>query len=257
MKSSRIHWASILVLGSFAILTTGNTGFSQTTKSDSAQDLLRGTKKRTLEAQVADKQTEVARLNEDLSKARKESDEVQNSINATGVTMSDTTASLQKQTAERARLTQALEVVNLRIEAEKLTLDGLKKLSEAQSKAVTVLASRIEETESRLNLGTLELKMKTEELLWEDGAFVASEETKKLQGAATELRRKLAAMEKTMSAARLAAREAMASATLKLQTADAATQKAKKRAEELDLADTGKVPSANADENVPKATQAK
>ena len=257
MNNSRIHRASILVIGALAMLTLDTIAVSQTARTDSAQDLLRGAQKQTLEAQVADRQTEVARLSEDLAKARKESDDVQRSINATGVAMSDTTASLQKLTAERARLTQALEVVGLRIEAEKQTLDGLKKLSEAHGKAMAHLASRIEETEARLNLGTLELKMKTEELQWEDGNFVASEDTKKLQGAATELRRKLAAMEKTVTAARTATREAMAAATSKLQTADAATQKAKKRAEELSLDDTSKVPSANADENVPKATPAK
>ena len=257
MKCSRTRWASVLVLGSIATLTICNSGLAQTTKSDSAQGLLRGAQKRTLEAQVAEKQTEVARLNEDLTKARKESDAVQQSINATGVAVSDTTTSLQKLNAEKARLLQALEVVSLRIDAEKLTLDGLKKLTDAHNKTAAQLANRIEETEARLNLGTLELKIKTEELLWEDGAFVASEETKKLQGATAELRRKLAAMEKTTAAARLAAREAMGVASSRLQTADMATQKAEKRAEELGLSDTGKVPSTNADENVPKATPAR
>ena len=257
MKSSRIRWASVLVFGSFATLTICNSGLSQAAKPDSAQGLLRGAQKRALEGQVADKQTEVARLNEDLTKARKESDAVQQSINATGVAVSDTTTSLQKLNAEKARLLQALEVVNLRIEAEKLTLDGLRKLTEAQNKSAMQLSNRIEETEARLNLGTLELKIKTEELLWEDGAFVASEETKKLQIAITELRKKLAAMEKTTATARLAAREAMGAASAKLQTAEAATQKAQKRAEELGLGDTSKVPSTNEDENVPKATPAK
>ena len=77
------------------MLTLDTIAVSQTARTDSAQDLLRGAQKQTLEAQVADRQTEVARLSEDLAKARKESDDVQRSINATGVAMSDTTASLQ------------------------------------------------------------------------------------------------------------------------------------------------------------------
>ena len=212
--------------------------FSETKSPEDAQALLQEVKKRDLERQIAAKQTELNRLNEDLTKGRKESDDLKRSIDGMGVAILETTSHVDQLSAEKTRLTQALEVTNLRIEAEKLKLHGLKMLSDAQSKALGTLTNRIEDTDLRATVGTAELKLMSDGPLLDGGDPAAAESSSKLKSQITELKKKRAKNERTTLEANTAAREAMQAASSKLQLADVAAGKAKKRADELGLAAT-------------------
>lgn len=223
------------------------------TKSEDAQALLQDVKKRDLERQTAAKQTEVNRLNEDLSKARKESDELKQSIDGMGVAILEATSHVDQLSAERTRLTQALEVTNLRIDAEKLKLHGLKMLSDAQSKALGTLTNRIDDTDLRATVGAAELKLMSDGPLLDGSDPVATESTSKLKSQITDLKKKRAKNERSTLEANTAAREAMLAASSKLQLADAAAGKARKRADELGLNDTANISSEKGAITGPKA----
>lgn len=235
MTPKKFPVVSSVSLTAILALVFSTLAFSQAKSPDEAQALVEEVKKQNLERQTAAKQTELNRLNEDLTKGRNESNDLKRSIEEMEISAMESTSHLDQLSAERTRLAQALEVANLRIDAEKLKLTGLKMLTNAQQKALATLSTRIEDTELRATVGAAELKLMTEGSDTADAG--AKDGASKLRSQIAELRKKRSQGEKTIADANTAARDALQSAAAKLQLADAAAAKAKKRADELGLAE--------------------
>ncbi len=235
------------------VLTFSVPAHSQTKSPADSRALLHEVKKHEVERQVAAKQTDLNRLNEDLSKGRNESDELKKSIGGMQAAIAETTGHLDQLSAERTRLTQALEVANLRIEAEKTKLTGLRMLSDAQTKALGTLANRVEDMDLRAAVGAAELKLMSEGALSDGGDPADTEGASKLRTQIAELKKRRVKSERSTTDANSAAREAMAAASSKLLLADVAAGKAKKRADDLGLGESTNAVSSKDTITGPKA----
>jgi hypothetical protein len=242
-----------VTLAAIIALSFATPAFSETKSPEDAQALLHDVKKREVERKVAAKQTELNRLNEDLAKGRDESNDLNRSIAEMGIATTETTSLLDQLSAERTRLTQALEVTNLRLDAERLKLTGLKMLSGAQGKVLASLSSRNEDTELKSAIGVAELKLLSDESSTDQTDAGATESSSKLKTQIADLKRKRAKNEKPIKDAATAAHEAMDAASAKLAQAESAGAKAKKRAAELGLAETAEASSQKAAITAPKA----
>lgn len=240
-------------LATIIALSFSTPAFSEPKTPEDAQALLHDVKKRDFDRKVATKQTELNRLNEDLAKARDESKDLNRSIAEMGIAITETSSQLDQLSGERTRLTQALEVTNLRLDAEKLKLSGLKMLSAAQSKVLASLSNRNEDTELKAAVGAAELKLIADESTSNQADASAAENASKLRAQIADLKKKRAKYEPTIKDASTAAREAMEAASAKLSLADTASARAKKRADELGLAEVADASSHKAAITAPKA----
>jgi hypothetical protein len=240
------------------------TARGETKSPENAQALLLEVKKRDFEREIAAKQIEVNRLNEDLTKAQAESEDLKRSIEGIGTAIDDTSTNLDKLSAERTRLSQALEVATLRVEAEKLKVTGYKMLSEGQKKALSYMSSRIESTERKGAIAAAELKLASkqdapatgEPVLDNAKATSDANETEtisKLKSQIAELRKKGAKSQQALTDASHAADVAIEAASAKLAQADSAAAKANKRADELGLAEVAVGPGEKDAITAPKA----
>lgn len=241
-----------VMVGWMVALTLSHSAFSQADSAEKAQALLLEVKSQELERQIAAKRTELDRLNEDLSKARKEAEELQRSIDGIGKAVTDSNARLEKLGGVKTRLTQALEVNALRIEAEKLKLAGLKMLGDAQTKSLATLNSHIEDTDVKAAVGNAEMKLMSHGKSSGGDEAASAQEAAKLRSEIADLKRRRTKSERSSSTLGIAAREAMQAASMKLQSADSAEAKAKKRADELGIGESDTPAGADA-EHVPKA----
>jgi len=249
-----------LSLAAMFALSLSVPAFCETKSPEDAQALLQDVKKRDLERQIASKETELNRLKEDLTRQRKESEDLKRSIEGMGVAITETTTDLDQLSAERTRLTQALEVATLRIDAEKLKLAGLKMLSDAQSKVLARLTNHIEGTELKSTIGDLELKLvagrerpSSEEPILDNANAGVADNTSKLKAQISDLKKKSAKSDRATSEAGTIAGEAMLAASAKLASADAAATKANKKADELGLAEVAEGPAEKDPITGPKA----
>ncbi len=196
---------------------------AQAAEPDNAKALLEKVKHRDLERQVTARQTEIDRLAEDLAKGHKEAETMQANLDTTGNLLKESAAHLDQLISQRKRLEQVMELTTLRIEAERLKAEGLRLLGDAQGKALIALTKRAEETDARASLGGAELKM----LAPPDGAPVS--DAPRARPALTELRKKLALAESATANAEKIARDGMRAASSKLELADIAGVKAKRK----------------------------
>jgi hypothetical protein len=219
---------SILTAGACA-LTLAATASAENESADNAQSFLESVKKRELERQMAAKQTELNRLAEDVEKEKKEAETMQANIAATGDLHKESTSQLEKLGAQKKRMEQVLELTRMRIEAEALKAEGLKMLADAQGKTLAALNKRAEETQARIALGAAELKQLSPGT-FEPNEEAAGKQAGKGQTTVGDLRKKLAASVSLSASAERIAREAMTAASSKLDLANAAGGKAKKKA---------------------------
>jgi hypothetical protein len=243
------------------------TALGESKTSENAQALIQEVKKRDLEREIAAKQTEVNRLNEDLSKERGVAEDLKRSIEGIGLAIEESSSNLEKLSAERARLAQALEVATLRVEAEKLKVAGLKMLSEGQGKVLNYVSSRIEATERKAEIASAELKvvnwrepLPVEEVILDNSnpatqqQASGGESLSKLKAQIAELKRKGTKSQTVLTEASQAADVAIEAASAKLAQADAAAAKANKRAEELGFSETAEKSEDKDAITAPKAT---
>lgn len=219
--------AGLAALAGICILTLAGSALAENAEPENAKTLLEKVKRRDLDRQMAAGQTYLDRLAEDLAKGRKEAETMQANIEATSNLIKETAANHSQFVGQRKRLEQVISLTAMRIEAEKLKGEGLQLLADAQAKALAALNKRGEETELRAAVGAAELK-----LLAADSAPV-TETTGKEARAHTpmnDLRKKLAASEVVAANAEKIAREAMRAASAKLELADIAGAKAKRKA---------------------------
>ena len=218
------------VLAGVCLLALAGSAPAQTDTPDNAQSLLENVKRRDLERQIAVKQTDLDRLAEDLAREQKEAETLHASIATTGNLVKESGLQLDKLVGQRKRLEQVLELTMLRIEAEKQKADGLKMLGEAQAKALAAMAKQAEETNLRASLGAAELKLLSPAPN-ETGAEPAGKDTAgKARPSLADLRKKLAACELSTANANKSAHDAMRAAASRLELANIANGKAKRRA---------------------------
>ena len=205
---------------------------AQEAGQENARSLLMELKQRDLDRQVASKQREIERTNGDLRLARMQAQKLQESIDATNSLMGDTAGYLEQLQAQKARLEQVVELTALRIDAERQKVDGLKALGEAQFKALESVIKHIEETETRANLAGVELRLLNESANLEP---VAEGPGAKTPPELVDLRKKASANRQALAAMDKSASEAMRAAAQKLEAADVAAIKAKRKAIDLGL----------------------
>ena len=225
-----------------AAITVPHMAAAETGRSETAQLLLEEAKTTELQRKVTAKQTELERYNEDLNRAREQADALEKSIEKVGLAVGETNAHLDELTSQKKRLTQLLELVTLRIEAEKTKVEGLRMLGGAQTKSLAAIARRNEETELRSNISKADLGLLSPKALPIIGAADGPESGPGKQGSATDLRKRLEKTVHATVAAGTLARDAMTSATAKLQQADAAGAKAARRGSELGIDEIPELP---------------
>lgn len=219
-KNSAVLFTAILGTGCALAVSA----LAQTPEPENAKSLLEKVKRRDLERQVTARQTDLDRLAEDLAKGHKEAETMQANVDATGALLKESAANLGQLQNQKKRLEQVIELTTLRIEAERLKSEGLQLLADAQGKALTALTKRAEVTDLRATLGAAELKT----LAPPDDAAPATD-APRARPALTELRKKLALSESAAASAEKIARDAMRTASGKLELADIAAVKAKRK----------------------------
>ena len=243
MKTIHQYFASygISLLWIVAI-TVPRMAVAEAGRTENAQLLLEEAKTTELERKIAAKQTELERHNEDLNKAREQADALEKSIEKVGAAVGETNAHLDHLASQKKRLMQMLELVTLRIEAEKTKVEGLRMLGGAQTKSLAAIARRNEETELRSHITKTDLGLLSPKALPIIGAADGPDSGPGKLGSAADLRKRLEKVNHTTVAASAAARDAMLAATAKLQQADAAGAKAARRGSELGIDEIPELP---------------
>ena len=231
---------------SILMLAIPQRAFSETPGRHNAKALLDESKLIDYEQRIAAKKTEMDRLNEDLKKGSDEIDTLEKRIQKVGSAADDATKQLEQLSSLKKRATAELELLNLRIEAERLKGDGLRMLQGANRKLQDAAARRNEETTARTALvaaETRQLATKAPAAAADSGP--AKPHTAKNEPTLTEWRKNLEKAERLTATAETQAREAMASAGVKLQEAEAAAAKAEKKQEDLALEKDPSFPGGN------------
>ena len=207
--------------------------FSETASRHDASALLDEAKKSEYERKIAAKQTEMDRLNEDLKKGEKELETLDKGIQKVGTAESEATKQLEQFTAQKKRATAELELLSLRIEAERIKGDGLRMLQSANRKALDAMAKRNEETTAKTALVAAETRQLGTKSSPPDVASGPAKQTAKNEPTLTDWRKKLAKAERASGTADHQAREAMTAASTRLQEAEKAAAKAEKKQAEI------------------------
>ena len=197
--------------------------------------LLESVKKREIETQLALKQTEIQRLNEDLQKQEKEQASLQQSMDSIAIAVAESNDLLEQYLARKKYLTRALELTSQRIDAERLKVDGLKTLSDAQARERDHVAKRFESTTIRSNIEGANFRILSQKQAPTEGEAAPKDATTKLLSEIADLKKRLERSERNTAAAAKLSREAMLSASEKLVQVENAGMKAKKTAEEWNL----------------------
>lgn len=193
---------------------------------EKARALLDEVKKSELDRQVAVKQTEIERIQQDQAKTERDAANVQKTIESTTALITDSDEEINKLAMESRRMEHELALAEVRMGAERLKIDGLRALSAAQSKSLTALARRGEEAEARTRLRAAELA-----LLKEGKPIPAEGKEDAGQSEIGKCRKALALAEAKTAVEERAAREAMTAAAAKMALADAKESTAKRLAE--------------------------
>lgn len=231
-----------------AILTFANPhrAFSETGGRQNAKALLDESKLIDYEGRIAAKKTEMDRLNEDLKKGTDEIDALEKRVQKVGTAADEAAKQLETLTSLRKRATAELELLNLRIDAERLKGDGLRMLQAANKKLQEAATKRNEEITARTALVAAETRLlaaKAPAAAADSGP--AKPHPAKNEPTLTEWRKSLEKAERATATAETQAREAMAAAGTKLQEAEAAAAKAGKKQEDLALEKDPSFPGGN------------
>ena len=144
--------------------------------------LLEDVKKRELASQLAVKETEMQRLNEDLQKRKSEQATLQQSMDSITSAVADSSDVLEQYVVRKKYLARALELTSQRIEAERLKVDGLKTLGDAQAKARDHVAKQYESTSIRANIEGANLRILSQKQALPEGEAAPKDAAAKLLG---------------------------------------------------------------------------
>ena len=203
--------------------------FCKTATQGNAQALLEEAKKSELDRKVAAKQTVLNRLNEDLKKGKQETDDLDKSITKVSGATNEATSQLDKLGAEKKSMIGNLELTNLQIDAEKLKAEGLRLLGIAHAKGRDAATKLTEEIELKTSLVSEEMRQLSEKFSSEKAPSTAKGSGAKRTPTLTELRRQIYKAEQATANANSNARQAMETASQKLQQADAAAARVEKK----------------------------
>ena len=235
------------------LLGLAASALAETAEPDNAKALLEKVKQRDLDRQITARKTDLDRLAEDVTKGRKEAESMQANVEATSALQKESAAHLSQLLSQRKRLEQVIQLTTLRIEAERLKAEGLQLLADAQGKALVAMTKRAEETDARAALGAAELKLVAPAEAAPGPEPAARETAAKTRPALPDLRKKLALSENAAANAEKTARDAMRAAASKLELADIAGARAKRKASgvESDLPEIAEKP-LSLDEKLPE-----
>ena len=225
---------AISLAGAFLLAVCANAP-GQADSREKPLVILEGVKQRELEGQIAMKQTELQRLNEDLQKRQSETAALQQSMDAIAIATGEANDMLEQLVMRKKYLARALELTIQRIDAEKLKVDGLKTLSDAQAKDRERVAKQFEATTIRSNIEGANFRILSQKQGAQEGDAGAKDSSTKLLSEIADLKKKLEKSDRNTAAALKLAREAMGSATAKLLQAENAEARAKKTAQEWGL----------------------
>ena len=228
------HAVSAVLAGTFSLILCGSAP-GQGEAREKAQAILEDVRERELETQLELKQTELQRLNEDLKKRENEGEILQRSMDSIALAVAESAESAEVLQTRKLHLSRALELTLQRIEAERLKMDGLKALNDAQAKARERSTRQHEETTIRSNIAGTEFRIISQKHPAQDADAPAKDETAKLLSEISELKKRLEKSALKTAAALKLAREAMTTANAKLLQAETAGSKAKKTAQEWGL----------------------
>lgn len=239
-----------LCLGCLLTFTSAPRAVSEEGQPGNAKVLLEAAKKKQAERKRAAMQTELDRLGEDAKQGQQELGDVEKSISDVGNAVNQTKSQIDLLAGRKKNVTQDMELLGLRAEAERLKVEALSLLSAAHAKAKDALTKRNEELELKKAIISTQLQKMSESE--STGDAVSKKATTGSSPTVTELRRDLAKAESKTEVATYKAHEAMNAASLKLQQADAAAAKAEKKQAEFAAEKTSG--GGKADETVkPKA----
>lgn len=231
--------ASLSIVCVFAL--TGLTRvMGEPAPAGNAKALMEEARKKQAERKRAEMQKELDRVSEDVKKESQELGELEASMAKVGYAVSETKGQIDRLAGRNKRVMQDMELLPLRIEAERLKADALNLLNAAHSKAAEAVKKRKEFLDLKAALVTAQIhKLEDAAVAAEPGARGASGPT------LTELRKNLQkAAERSVLAAERA-REAMDAADARLRQSDVATAKADKKQAEIEKENTPAAPGAS------------
>lgn len=247
MKAQRMTFiGTAFTAASILTFATSRLAFAETPGGHNAKALLEESKLIDYEQRIAAKKTDLDRLNEDLKKGADEIDALEKRIQKVGGAADDANKHLEQLSSLKKRASAELELLNLRIEAERLKGEGLRLLQAANRKLQDAAAKRNDETTARTALvaaETRQLATKAPAVAADSGP--AKTHVAKNEPTLTEWRKNLEKTERATVLAETHAREAMAIAGAKLQEAEAAAARAEKKQEELALEKDPSFPGGN------------
>lgn len=214
---------------SFFALSLPQRAFCKPGVQGDAQALLEEAKKAELDRKVATKQKTLDRLNEDLKKGKQEIDDADKSITKVIGANTEATGQLERLAVEKKRLTGNLELTNLQIDAEKLKAEGLRLLGIAHAKSRDAAAKLAEEMELKTSLVSEEMRQLSEKFSTEKAPSASKGSKDKRTPTSSEMRRQVYKAEQGTANANANARQAMETASQKLQQADAAAARVEKK----------------------------
>lgn len=227
------HTVAAILAGTFSLILCGSAP-GQADAREKAQAILDDVRERELETQLELKQTEIQRLNEDLQKRQNESEILQRSMDSIAIAVAEAGDTTEQLLTRKKHLARALELTLQRIDAEKLKMDGLKSLNDAQARARERASRQHEETTIRANIAGTELRILSQKQTGPEGGAV-KDDSAKLAAEITDLKKRLEKSARNTAAALKLARESMTIANGKLLAAENAGSKAKKTAQEWGL----------------------
>ena len=246
-----LHTASVsLTIVCILTLTSAHRAISEEGHAGNAKVLLDAAKKKQSERKRIAMQTELDRLGEDVKLGQQELGDVEKNISDVGNAVTQSKGQIDMLAGRKKNVTQDLELLALRAEAERLKAEALSLLNTAHEKAKDALTRRNEELELKKAVISAQMQKMSEP------ESTGNPESRKTKSGSvptvTELRRDLSKAESKTEVANYKAHEAMNAASLKLQQADAAAAKAEKKQAEFSAEKTSG--AAKADDTVkPKA----
>jgi hypothetical protein len=188
-------------------------------------------------------QKELDRINEDMNRGKKEIDDLGKSMSTVGDAAAQAKSLVEQLTGRKKHVNQDLELIPLRIEAERLKEEALILLNTAHAKAVDALNKHHEELALRAAVISEEI-----EKMSEAEKAVASDSRKGKSEtllSRSDLRKNLQKAEGRTLLANEKSREAMNAAAQKLLQAEAAAAKAEKKQAEIELDNNPNSPSGD------------
>ena len=190
--------ASTIAISTLLGIAMPRPAFSENVAGRDANALLDEAKKNDYERKIAALQTELNRLSEDSKKGAEQISSIEKSIEKVGSAVSDSVKQLDQLSTQKRVATYEMEVLNLRIEAERLKGEGLRMLEAANKKAMEATAKLNEETDAKAAIVAAESRQLAAKTSVHHSESDESKGTAKNEPTLSELRKKLESVIETL-----------------------------------------------------------